>query len=402
MISRSSDHDSTSIRPSVLDACLQLGVLDNNSPIAHWMFSEPASSGTSEEGGGHLKRHGSRFHERISPSPARRLEDVAAPVSHEPRNPFSVVRFKSGSKGGSKPNPESANDVRTTRRETGFLSIRSFFSRASLWRSSNNDGNTNAHQGGRASTNSRSLFQSKHAFERLDTPSPSVRNISSPMPGTPFPATASYELSPLATPFPRDLHDDGDNDDDDWERVDIRPQSALLALQYEHGSLSPRRLKKKRPGVPVEQSPTTENVTPRRRHRSFSFSLPRPNMLKSRKSFPPPLSSSVAPPSDNQSHRPGLRTRSTSTSVPSSPSVFVTPYTTPRATSPISASFESPHTPQLAHRPSMGYHNQFFVRDSSQTISPKLTPPLPPSPPRGRRVSLPQSESRTRHLTPPL
>jgi hypothetical protein len=60
-----SRHDSSPIRGSILDVCMQLGALDSNNPIADWMFNDPAFS--SQQGdGANLKRHGSWFHERIS------------------------------------------------------------------------------------------------------------------------------------------------------------------------------------------------------------------------------------------------------------------------------------------------------------------------------------------------
>jgi len=391
-----STHDSNTIRASILDVCLQLGALDSSNPIGSWMFGDSASS-TSNQQNDEGKRHGSRFHESISPSLG--LEGTAVLQVEKRCTPFSVMRFGSPSKSKSRASPgshpESANDGRTARRETGFSSVRSFFRRASAQRSENHhyDGITDAHYHG-----GRTLSQPKprSAVERINASS--MHGNSSSMPRTPLSPTSPHGPSPLATPAARNLHDDGDHSfsGDDWEEIEVRPQSFLYALRHENGRLQ-RKLKKKQPRVSTEPSTRAESAEYTKPHRSLSssFAFPRPHTPKHRKSSPRPVP--VLPPSGSQSHHHA----SLSTLALSSSFAPATPPDTACATPLVNASFESAYKPQFAHRPSMGYHNQFFVRDTSQPIASKLAPSLPPSSPlsrRERRVSFPQL--RARHPTP--
>jgi len=385
-----SNYDSHEIRASILDVCLQLGALDSNNPIADWIFSDPASSSRQSD---EDMRHGSRFHERISPS--LQWEEIV-PVLHvkERRTPLSVVRFMPASKSKSKPNtdshhPESALNERTTRRETGFSSLRSFFRRVSAQRPEyrHHDVNKDAYaDGGQASTNSRSLSHSKYhsAAKRLTVPS--VHGNSSPMPRSPL--WTSYEPRPIATPAVNLLDDSsGSHSDDDWEEVEIRPQSFLYALQHENILPPARRLRKKQRNLTPEQYAKGESIPSGNIHHNFRFAIPRPNTLKSRRSTLRPLAV-------YGTHRPNASARSLSTSAPSSPFALVAPADTP---STPSIAFESPREPQLVHRPSMGYHNQFFVRDSPQPITQKLAPSLLPESP-----SSPRHQVCDRYPTPPL
>ena len=387
----SPNHDSHEIRASILDVCLQLGALDSSNPVADWMFSEPSSSGpqSNEE-----KRYGSRFHERISPS----LQwEGMTPVLHvqERHNPLSVVRFKPTSKSKSKPNtdphhPDSALNERTVRRETGFSSLRSFFRRISVQKPEYryHDVDKDAYNdGGRVLTNSRSLLRSKHhsGAERLTVPS--VHGDSSPMPRSPLWASSSYEPQPIATPAANVLNDDrysSDSDsDDDWEEIEIRPQSFLYALQHENKLPPGRRLKKNPRKNSPEQYARADNILS---GKPFSFAIPRPHTPKGRRSTLRPLAV-------YGTHHSDANAQSLSTSTPPSPVILVTPADTPPCTPLINAAFQSPREPQLVHRPSMGYHNQFFVRDP-QPATQKFASSLPPS--------SPSSPLGLRHPTPPL
>ncbi|KAK0473987.1 hypothetical protein IW261DRAFT_665237 [Armillaria novae-zelandiae] len=63
-----SSHESTVLRASVFDVFVQLGALEQNSPVAEWMFSDPDDSGSSARRGGvHFAESntGSRFRERF-------------------------------------------------------------------------------------------------------------------------------------------------------------------------------------------------------------------------------------------------------------------------------------------------------------------------------------------------
>ena len=392
-----SNHDSHEIRASILDVCIQLGVLDSNSPVADWMFSDSAPSNRQSE---ERKRHGSRFHERVSPS--IQWEEMA-PALHvkERRTPLSIVRFKPTSKAKSKPNtdshhPETTSNERQARRETRFSSLRSFLRRASAQRPEYNyhEINKDAYSG-QASTNSRSLLQSEHHSGAVHLTVPSVHGSSSPMPRSPSWEGSSYEPQPIATP-PVNLLDDpcyssDSHSDDDWEKIELRPQSFLYALQHQNNLPPPRRLKKKQRRASTEQYERGESITSRKAHRSFSFAIPRPNTSKSTRSTLRPLAVY-----GTQFHHSDANAQSPS------PVVLVTPADTPPPTPLTATAFESPREPQLVHRPSMGYHNQFFVRANPQLVTQKLLPSLPPSPlstSRGHQVS---AGPRIRHPTPPL
>lgn len=395
--------DSSAIRGSILDVCLQLGALDSNNPIAHWMFSDGASSSQQTEEG---NWNGSRFHERLSQS--LQLEDKAVSYIEEHPPRFSSVRFKPASKSKSKLNTEShlesAHDEHAIRRETRLSSLLSFFGWASAQRSEHghHDNNICAYDNGGSPappTNTRPLFQPNLLFgaERLAVPS--VDGNSSPMPISPL--SLSYGTNSMATPIiqtaPNNDDQNGDSySDDEWEQVDIRPQSILYALRHLNRPPPPRRLKKKR-RVSAEQSARTESDSTEEILHTFSCTFPRPSKSKTRKSTPRPLA--VYPSSNTESHRSYSRARSLSTPAPLSSLILDTPHSTHST----NTSLDLPREPLLEHRPSMGYHNQFFVRDQSQPPTPKPLPSLPPtlsSSHRIRRVSF--TPLGVRHPTPLL
>lgn len=384
-------HDSTVIRASILDVCLQLGALDSNNPVAEWMFNDLATSSqqlqsNEPERPRKPERHGSRFHERISPT--LQLEETDVLDIEVRRTPW----FRRSRR--SKPNGELHTEYGAedkVRRETGISSLRSLFRRRRS-EGHHDDGNMDANDiGGRPST--LALHPSHHYSGAESSDALSNHRSLPPIPASSSQATSFYGV---ATPVAQSVHGDGDrnddsHNDDDWEEVEIRPQSLVYAMMLNNCLPPPKRLKKRRPKVTVEDIVEEDEQA---QSVSCSLVLPRSMTPKSRKSTPRPRPLSVYSPSGTQSHRVYAHARSLSTPTPPSPSILVTPSATPQSAPSVDAYFgESPREPLLAHRPSMGYHNQFFVRHPSQPVASSPAPSLPPSSPsahRGRQVSFSQ------------
>jgi hypothetical protein len=74
----------------------------------------------------------------------------------------------------------------------------------------------------------------------------------SPIPRRPLSVTSYYERNLPPTPATQNLRNDSNDDDDesytddDWETIEIRPQSLFYALRNKNSPPPPRQLKKKR------------------------------------------------------------------------------------------------------------------------------------------------------------
>ncbi|KAG6825134.1 hypothetical protein H0H92_004598 [Tricholoma furcatifolium] len=291
--------DSSALRASVFDVCLQLGALDENSLVADWMFNDSSESAS----------NGENTSTRQAPSRPTRFTETFSPVevAHDPPRrrflPFSLkaVTFPTHFCRRSKSNPKADNGPRRRlckpkkfENATGSgrwsLALRQGMKFTDT--SGNSERTTNVqrrsslrtppvrpstlYDDGRVSTHPQSFFQLKLPSRTVSHSSETRRSEIHSRSAIPFDTPIYSEFAnPDRFDQPRILPED--DDDAEWEEVEA-PDSPICRLPNKGmNPSSPIKQRKSRPesSDTMDDDDDTGVIVHDASHNTFTFSLPR-------------------------------------------------------------------------------------------------------------------------------
>ncbi|KAG5652492.1 hypothetical protein H0H81_004848 [Sphagnurus paluster] len=424
----SSNRDSEAIRASVLDVCLQLGALDDNSQVREWMLNDPSTDGERQSRRRSV-RPTTRFQDVISGDWELAVEDAGQAERYR-RNflPFSIkapfvarLRSRSRHRGGDR-KPLDSVPENVPPHEVGpervSLSPRSFFKRSihkppAPPTSDPPSPTRPSYKDGRVSISPKTFFKRKPPIGYEKELQPTTRMIH---PGHSYTSSSGSEPT---TPHHTSSDLPEERASEEWEEVEAKPHSPMFPLRNK--GVNPPAfflLDEPRYSATGTTDSTTTTTTESdiseidiqdATHHNLTFAFPRltfrrPTTPKTPRKTPgnSPLNSSLASsPSASARSTPTPSPRkqlhiltvgrkqqhahhqSLSSSLPVTPFVLLTSDSNssmPQPTSrivfpdveddpvarPTALSFSE------AHSGSMGYHNQFFVdaaRERNESVA---------------------------------
>ncbi|KAG6861044.1 hypothetical protein C0995_004545 [Termitomyces sp. Mi166 len=278
---------SEAIRASVLDVCLQLGVLDDNNLVAEWMFNDPSPDGDSS-----LRPQDptTRFTERIS-SECLIVPDREVPNERRRRLlPFSVrvpAFTKHLSQSQSRPTVDKGSlHKKRPSRDARFnpVSWASFFKRAIHLSQTDEVGKRTSniaviHDDERISTNLRAFSQCPSQADSL--PGPQLRSETHPARSATFSNDTNIHSKftkpqVLQVDYPHAIQED--DSDLDWEEIEAIPDSPLHRLPTKDvnpSAVSPLSPQSQRKSIRITGRDLETGVVHDAVHYKFTLAFPR-------------------------------------------------------------------------------------------------------------------------------